>query len=51
MKGKIEMSDPVAIRFPREEYKELAVRAREKGLSVGLYVRTLVVPLLKRKAV
>lgn len=46
---KIEWSAPVAIRFPKEDYRLLESKARETGLSVGVYIRSLVVPTLRRK--
>lgn len=46
---KVEMSEPVSVRFPMEDYRVLADRARRMGLSDGLYIRTLVCPLLRGK--
>lgn len=47
-KESIEMSEPVAVRFPAEEYAILSDKAREVGLSPGLYVRAIVLPVLRQ---
>lgn len=46
---KISYTDPITFRFPAEEFRELAARARREGMGVNQYARTLVLKELRKE--
>lgn len=42
-------ADPISIRLPREKDVQVREKAEKKGLSAGLYIRTVVLEHLEKK--